>query len=82
MDGSAFVERDYEEETGYGVGDRVRLESAAFALRGMCGIIVGIEEDLRYVESGQLANDRCFCVRLATGSVVYVTPAEFERYDP
>jgi hypothetical protein len=73
------VARAYEAATGFGVGDRVRLGRTEFAVPGTKGIIVGVELDLRDRERGQPTSDPCFRVRLVTGSVVYLTPDQFER---
>jgi hypothetical protein len=79
VDPTERLVREYEDATGYGVGDRVRLGSTVFAVPGTAGIIVGIEFDLRDNESGP-TSDLCFRVRLVTGSVVYLTPDQFERH--
>jgi hypothetical protein len=81
MEGSDLVARQYEVETGYGVGDRVRLGNTVFARPGTPGIIVGIETDLRVEEGEGLRTDPCFRVRLLTGAIVYVTPTQLERLD-
>lgn len=77
-DPGELVTRQYEVATGYGVGDWVRLGNTDFAAAGAEGIIVGVELDLRENERGQLTSDPCFRVRLVTGSVVYLTPDQFE----
>lgn len=82
MGASERVVQEYEAETGFGVGDRVRLGSTAFAAPGTQGIIVGVEVDLRDDESGRPTSYPCFRVRLLTGADVYVTPDEFERSNP
>jgi hypothetical protein len=75
------IVQDYEVATGYGVGDRVRLGITDFGVPGTRGIIVGVELDLRDEEGGRPTSDPCFRVRLVTGSVVYLTPDQFERVD-
>jgi hypothetical protein len=75
---SELLAQEYEAATGYGSGDRVRLGDTEFGVPGTEGIIVGVELDLRDHEIGPPTSDPCFRVRLASGSVVYLTPDQFE----